>query len=278
MDLEIIKYPRTPHLEGSKLQPGDCAHDQASIAAVLAAFPGARWVNEEKLDGANCAISFDKDLNLRLQSRGHLLLGGAREGQFNLLKEWASYHEAALLERLEDRYIVYGEWCFARHTQFYDLLPHYFHEFDVWDRRNSEFLSTERRHNLFADSPVVAVPVLDEVAPRNRKDLATRVCSSRYRSENWRDNLALAAERAGLDPQRVLAESGAERPDADLAEGIYVKVENAQQVLARFKFVRPGFIQTILESGQHWSARPIIRNRLVDGVDLFLAEEISHRP
>lgn len=74
--------------------------------------------------------------------------------------QWAMAHESALLERLEDRFVMYGEWCFAKHSIFYDRLPHYFHEFDIWDRKESHFLSTPRRHALLSDMPVLSVPVL----------------------------------------------------------------------------------------------------------------------
>src|SRR5205807_2014548 len=32
---------------------------------------------------------------------------------------------------LTDRYILYGEWLYAKHTVFYTDLPHYFLEFDI---------------------------------------------------------------------------------------------------------------------------------------------------
>ena len=51
----LLKYPRTPHLEGSRLQPGD--HDLVSVP--FADLAGRFLVVEEKLDGANSAISFD---------------------------------------------------------------------------------------------------------------------------------------------------------------------------------------------------------------------------
>src|SRR5690606_4550538 len=50
----LHKYPRTPHIEGSRLQPGD--HDLA--AAPFAEIAGRYLVVEEKLDGANAGISF----------------------------------------------------------------------------------------------------------------------------------------------------------------------------------------------------------------------------
>jgi hypothetical protein len=54
-----------------------------------------------------------------------------------------------------------------------------------------------------------------------------------------------------------------------LAEGLYIKLEDDRQVLGRFKWVRPDFVQTILDSGSHHSSRPIIPNALAEGVDIY---------
>ena len=96
--IPLLKYPRTAHLEGSRLQAGDSDDGQVPLSALH----GMQVVNEEKLDGANAAVSFTSAGEL-LQSRGHYLAGGAGERQFNLFKHWAAAHEATLLERLEDR-------------------------------------------------------------------------------------------------------------------------------------------------------------------------------
>lgn len=265
----IIKYPRTPHLEGSKLQAGDSDADQATIRQILEDWPGATWVFEEKLDGANAGISTDSELNIRAQSRGHFLTGGAREEQFNLMKEWIRVQEAELVEILEDRYVLYGEWCFAMHTQFYDLMPHYFHEFDILDKATGYFLSTKRRNELLDGSCILSVPVVSEGAPRNQKVLRGLVGKSVYRSENWREKLIAAAADAGIGETEALRFAGSSDPMADLSEGLYLKIEDEDKVLARFKFVRPGFTQTILDNGIHWSKRPIIRNGLADDADLY---------
>lgn len=115
----LRKYPRTRHIEGSRLQPGD--HDLASVP--FAAIAGRYLVVEEKLDGANAGISFTPDGDLRLQSRGHYLTGGPRERQFGPFKAWAASVQHVLRERLRDRYVLYGEWLYAKHTVFYDALP-----------------------------------------------------------------------------------------------------------------------------------------------------------
>ncbi len=154
--IPILKYPRTPHIAGSRLQPGD--EDLGVIAPEV--LEAGSLVIEEKLDGSNSGISFDRDGSLVLQSRGHVLTGGPREHQFNLLKRWANHYVAALRDILAGRYVMYGEWLYARHTIAYNQLPHYFLEFDMFDKDSGEFLSTERRASLLAGGPVLSVPVL----------------------------------------------------------------------------------------------------------------------
>ena len=51
MDDLIIKYPRTPHIEGSRLQPGDEDLSQVPFSQIA----GRHIVIEEKIDGANSA-------------------------------------------------------------------------------------------------------------------------------------------------------------------------------------------------------------------------------
>jgi hypothetical protein len=63
---QIRKYPRTQHIIDSRLQPGD----EGFIAAGFEAIAGRHVVIEEKLDGANAAISFDIGGNLLLQAAG----------------------------------------------------------------------------------------------------------------------------------------------------------------------------------------------------------------
>jgi RNA ligase len=61
---------------------------------------------------------------------------------------------------LGDRYVLYGEWLYAKHTVFYNALPHYFLEYDVLDLHTQQFLSTQVRRVLLAALPIVSVPVL----------------------------------------------------------------------------------------------------------------------
>src|SRR5581483_859523 len=113
-----------------------------------------RLVVEEKVDGANAGVSFDEDGALRLQSRGHFLRGGGDERQFSVFKAWANARAHALRPVLGARYVLYGEWLYAKHTVFYDALPHFFLEFDVLDTRENVFLTTPARQSLLFGTPV----------------------------------------------------------------------------------------------------------------------------
>ncbi|MFC6880887.1 MULTISPECIES: RNA ligase family protein [Actinomadura] len=257
----LRKYPRTRHIEGSRLQPGD--HDLASVP--FREIAGRYLVVEEKLDGANAGISFSSDGGLRLQSRGHFLAGGPRERQFGPLKAWASSVQHVLRERLGDRYVLYGEWLYAKHTMFYDALPHYFCAFDVLDRSDGTFLSTARRRELLDGAPVVSVPVLHEGPLADLAALTAFAGPSTCRTGAWRDALREAAVAGGADPARVADETDR----SDDMEGLYIKVEEDGRTVGRCKWVRPSFLTAILDSGTHWQDRPIVANGLADPEVLY---------
>lgn len=257
--MKIFKYPRTRHVEGSRLQMGD-ASDDKPFAELL----GQRLIIEEKVDGANCAISFPDGV-LRLQSRGHFLTGGGRERHFDMLKTWAACHAGALQTVLGERYVMYGEWLYAKHTVFYDALPHYFMEFDVLDRQAGVFLSTDARKALLTGLPIMPVPVLHAGALQTLDAMLQLVRPSLYKTPNWRNALDAAALSSGSRPDMVAQQT----EDSDIAEGLYIKDEANGVVQARYKYVRADFVQAILEGDGHWHDRPILPNGLTKGVDIF---------
>jgi hypothetical protein len=257
----MFKFPRTPHLEGSRKQPGD--EDLEGIRFVEIA--NKPLVIEEKVDGANAGISFGEDGALLLQSRGHYLVGGPREKHFNLFKTWANTHQESLREALGSRYILYGEWMYAKHTVYYDQLPHLFLEFDILDTQDEIFLDTPRRRELLKGTPIVSAPVIAEGRFKHLSEVTGKLVHSLYKSDHWRESLTRTCETERLDPKRALAETD----DSDLAEGLYLKVEENGRVVDRLKFVRASFNNAILDSGSHWLNRPILPNGLAEGVDIF---------
>ena len=258
---QIFKYPRTHHLAGSRLGPGDEDLEQIPLNTLK----GRPVVIEEKLDGANCAFSFSNEGELRLQSRGHYLEGGPRERQFEMLKAWANRYASDFHQAIGDRYIVYGEWTYGKHTIFYDELPHYFHEFDILDTETMTFLDTPRRRELLGDLPIVSVPILHQGDGACLADPTNFVTTSAYKSPGWKERLTEAATSAGQDSVQVHRETDR----SDLSEGLYIKIEEDGVVKERFKWVRYDFLQTVFESGSHWQDRPLLPNLLAEGVDLF---------
>ncbi|MBO7293353.1 MAG: RNA ligase family protein, partial [Clostridia bacterium] len=225
-------------------------------------FMGRHVVIEEKIDGANTAVSFDGEGNLLLQSRGHYLTGGYREKHYNLFKQWAGIHRDAFWEVLGSRYIMYGEWMYAKHTIFYDALPHYFMEFDIYDRERCVFLSTPERRKMTEQMGIVfSVPVLGTGIYKTKKSVLDHIGPSNYITDAHIANLRAVAERHGLDVERQVRETD----PTNTMEGLYIKVEEDGVVKERYKFVRAAFLQRVLESNSHWQSRPILPNLLKDG-------------
>lgn len=251
----FTRYPSTLHLEGSRLQTGD-----SSDCRRLKDLEGRHVVIEEKLDGAQAGFSFTEGGEMLAQSRGHYLLDSQR--QFGRMFEWLRAMEGDLLERLEDRYLVFGENCFAKHSCFYDRLPALFNEFDIWDRKDEVFLDTARRRALLAGLPVVSVPVLYAgPMPTDARLIQSLVRPSLAKSADWRTSF-----EAQVAQQKLPLDLCWQQTDkSDMSEGLYLKVEEGGVVVERYKFVRHSFTQTILESGSHHSRRPVIPNQLVPG-------------
>lgn len=258
---QIRKFPRTAHIEGSRLQPGD----EDINAVPFDELAGRHLVIEEKLDGANSAISFDGAGTLLLQSRGHYLTGGAREAHFAPMKAWAAAHRDALWDIVGNRHVMYGEWLYAKHTIFYDALPHYFMEFDLLDRESGVFLSTPERRRLLAGGPVMSVPVLRESRVARLADMTLLIGHSLYKTAGWAG--ALEDEAVARDQDVALT-----RDQTDMSsemEGLYVKAEEDGAVTGRWKFIRKSFLDAVQSSGGHWHDRPILPNGLAAGASLY---------
>lgn len=235
----MIKYPRTKHIYGSNIQKGD---DDKYVH--LSELLNKYLVIEEKMDGSNSGISFESD-ELKLQSRGHFLRGGPREMQFEQFKSWANLHKDTFYELLGNKYVMFGEWMFAKHSIAYDNLPHYFLEFDLYDKENKVFLSTEERRKKLEGYPVVSVKVLFEGIIKTEKEF-----------ENLLKDLVIESEFIVNEKNKLM-------------EGLYFKQEEKDLTVDRFKYVRQEFIQKIVETGEHWSNFMITPNRLKDGINIF---------
>jgi hypothetical protein len=268
MDYSIRKYPRTPHLEGSRLQAGDEGISRIPFCEIA----GEPIVVEEKCDGANCGVSFDGDGTLLLQSRGHYLTGGYSERHYALFKQWANVHRDAFYRVLGARYILYGEWLYAKHTVYYNDLSHYFLEFDVFDRTTGQFLDTASRRALLSPLPVRSAPVLTQGTFSTLPELKGFLGPSRYIREPHLNSLRQYCSEAGLDAEKYCAETDA----SPLMEGLYIKVEADGVVCRRMKFVRASYLQGIAEDDTAWLQRTIVPNQLCCPVEALFAPQLPH--
>ena len=228
------------------------------------------------MDGANCGFRFDDAGEPYAQSRGHYLdlrdRSNWRERHWNLLKEWLLTHQGALLDRFEDRYLVYGEWMGAAHTVFYDRLPHLFLEFDIYDLAQGCFLDTAARRGLCRGLPIASVPVLYRGPARDAGHLAALAGPSAFVSPGdgdagWEGSLRRACALVDDDYGRRLAKMDR----TGRAEGIYAKAEADGRVVARCKWVRDDFTQKIAEADEHWLSRIPVPNLLDGPADIFPA-------
>ncbi len=264
--MDIIKYPRTRHVEGSRLQKGDEDLDIVPLSELY----GKHLVIEEKVDGANSGISFDSTEKLHLQSRGHYLTGGPRETQFTLFKQWAATHADLFVCALGDQFTAYGEWLYSKHTVYYDRLPHYWMEFDVLDRQWSTadrlwFLDTPSRLRLLSGLPIVSVRVLWQGTWTRDMRFEDFITPSHFKSAGWKDSLRQQVDALGQNWDLIWQHTD----HCDEMEGVYIKWEDDGQVKDRYKFVRPDFVSLLVDNATHHLNLPLTPNRLSDGVDLF---------
>lgn len=261
----LIRYPRTPHIEGSGLSSGDEDMEVIKFSELRGKF----LVVECKMDGASTGISFDDNCELMLQCRGHYLLGNGDWPEFDQFKVWGNTWKDYLFDVLDTRYIMYGEWMPAFHSVYYDLLPHFFMEFDIYDKQTGIFLSTERRNAMTERFPmdVESVRVLDAKIYHDPREMLSLIGRSAFISDSAYEDLERLALGKGIP--RIDIDILLSLNKSKLMEGLYVKWEEDGIVKGRYKYVRPDFVQTILSYGKHWLDRPSIPNKMKEGCDMF---------
>lgn len=239
---DFVKYPRTPHLFGSKGTDDDKHLGEAESREFIA---DESLIVEEKIDGTNVGIHFTSAGQMVLQCRGHLITQGMHP-QYDLFKQWTAVKRGVIEERLEGRYILFGEWVYARHSVHYRQLPHYFFEFDIYDKEEEAFLSLEKRFSLIEGAGIETVPVLHQGAI-GKEELEGLIGSSLFDS---------------------VFENPLTRRTDNLMEGLYLRTEAAGAVVGRAKFVRPEFVEKVKQS-THWQHQAMVPNLLKEGADIW---------
>jgi RNA ligase-like protein len=220
----FVRFPRTPHL--AWLGPGQPRDDKVLTPSEARELLAHDVIVEEKVDGANVGFSVDDEGTLRVQNRGSYVLPDSSHPQFKPLSRWLAPRRHALVDALGPDLILFGEWCYATHSVRYTRLPDWLLAFDVYDRSRQLFWNVVRRDQLAKHLDIAIVP---------------RIASGRF---DLADLVAL------LGPSKV---------GAGPAEGLYVRREEGDRLVARAKLARPEFVQAI---GTHWSRGPLRTNLL----------------
>lgn len=227
----IIKFPRTHHifgLEGTGVSRDDLVLDEAEIKKYL----NCLLILEEKVDGANLGISINEDYQIVFQNRSHYVTY-TTSTQFKGLKQWEQSHSGELFQLLEpNRHILYGEWCYAKHSIHYTNLPNYFIAFDIFDKKENKFISRKRLVNLLKNTTIPVVPIIDKKIFTTIKEIKEELIEYLNTKSRYRDGPV---------------------------EGIYIRKNVDGFLERRCKIVRPDFIQGIEE---HWMKSGLVRNTI----------------
>ena len=149
--------------------------------------------------------------------------------QFKGLDNWARVHEGELCQILEpERHVLFGEWCYAKHSIHYTHLPDWFIAFDIYDRAEGRFFSAQRRDAVLGDTSIAVVPRLAQRAFKAKADL-----------------LPLLDTLSGL------------RGGQGTVEGVYVRWDKGEWLERRAKVVRADFVQAI---DVHWTKQTLTKN------------------
>ncbi|MCI0746406.1 MAG: RNA ligase family protein [Verrucomicrobia subdivision 3 bacterium] len=239
---DFIKYPRTPHLFGSKGTDDDKHLGREESEAFIA----DSWlIVEEKLDGTNVGIHFNSRGRMVLQCRGHEITEGMHP-QYDLFKQWTSVKRPVFEAMLGDRFILYGEWLYAKHSVHYRKLPHYFFEFDIYDKDTGQFLDLKSRLELLEGTGIQTVPVIHRGA---------------VTADELRSLIRPSAFGSAFDNPLT-------GKTDHLMEGLYLRTEANGRVTRRAKMVRVEFVEKVKES-EHWQHQKMVPNELAEGADIW---------
>ncbi|TIA30213.1 hypothetical protein D6C79_09723 [Aureobasidium pullulans] len=227
----IDKFPRTRHLynAGSATRDDLILTSSDAEAFLNSSDPSITLTIEEKVDGANLGISLDSSGNFKVQNRSHYV-NSKSHAQFKKLDRWLEDHYEGLITVLQvdepGKWILYGEWLFAKHSIHYTSLPDMFLAFDLFDTEQGTFLSREALSTRLSGTNIHQVNDLELPETLNEQSLLDIV---RSRQSIYYDGIV---------------------------EGVYLRRQKDGKTIDRAKIVRSDFIA----GDEHWNRRGITPN------------------
>lgn len=227
-------FPRTRHLPfKANASKGDTIASESETQII---FESDFVSVEEKIDGANTGMCL-YDGNPIIRNRNHILNKAftrrrtAAKMQFASIFNWF-YENMDKFDNLNNlmgfEVAIYGEWMYAVHGIEYDKLPSIWIPYDIYDWENGKFIS-----NIISREAL--------------KNVGFSVPDLLYQGKinSWEQLESFCNQKSSFSSN-------------ELREGIYVKVNDKNHIINRFKMVRSGFLQ-----GSKWSDDKINKNRVI---------------
>lgn len=263
--MEHIQYPKTEHIPFSKTTDLNSSFRNNEPLLILNNTiqniidnDEPIIVVEEKMDGSGVGFWFEGE-DIFIQQRGHTYSINNCPTHLYELVSYLKQNEEELYVLLENRYAMFGEWLYYKHTIFYDNLPSYFLEYDIYDKKQSRFLNTNERQIFLKNTNINSVKVIDTLKSLHTKDLVSlinkypsSIFKTEYIKENFDNLLKYSLVKEKVMDTTLLDSS---------YEGFYIKIESKAGVDSRHKWIRKSFIEKILSS-EHWKKSPLITNTL----------------
>lgn len=251
--MKHIHYPRTEHFTGQIFSPEHT------------------FVIEEKMDGIGLGLGFHNG-KAYIQQRGHIYLLNDIPHLLKGFVAWILDREELLYELIGENYVMFGEWLEYKHTHFYDKLPDYFLEYDVYSKEKECFLSTLARQQLIGHNQswlhsVFVIDIFNQNVSHTILNNINNVFLDKkmldnpqsffktddillnfYRSQKYMKNLESIARHTILDTSY---------------EGFYIKLEDKDFVVSRYKLINKVFLQKI-QNGEHWKNSSLVKNLIIN--------------
>jgi atypical dual specificity phosphatase len=149
-------YPRIPHLDKSI---SNMTHDDIQLESKVQ-FPITCWV-QEKVDGANCGVSWTSGPVLRnrnnILKKGYIDKETPAKLQFRSAWNWLHDHGADIRKISNEcmsPVTIYGEWLVAQHSMNYDKLPDWFLAYDIYSVEDVKFLAPSIVEDLLSKTDI----------------------------------------------------------------------------------------------------------------------------
>jgi len=222
----FAKFPRTRHIYdagGSGVGREDLLMDKKEAIP----FHSREVIVEEKIDGANLGISVTAEMQMIFQNRSKIITSSSAT-QWKLLDDWVKNHPGLWSVLTSPDVILFGEWCYARHSIHYAKLPDYFVAFDIYLKDKEKFVSREELQRRLEGSGIAIIRKIIQGVIRTKEEYLTLLDTI----SSYHDGFV---------------------------EGVYVRIDSNDYNEDRGKIVRPDFIQNI-DDGDHWMKQTLVKN------------------